>query len=111
VRLSQPPSGPAAAADGAAAAAPDGAAAVEFVDITEQAGIRFRHDNGARGKKFMPETIGSGVAFLDYDNDGWQDLLFMNGEPWPGDPGPRDTLRLYRNNRDGPSATGRARPA
>src|SRR5262249_35803995 len=57
--------------------------AVRFTDITEAAGIRFRHTNGAFGKKLLPETMGSGVAFLDYDNDGHQDLLFVNSCPWP----------------------------
>ncbi len=48
------------------------------------AGIHFRHTNGAFGKKYLPETLGSGVAFLDADNDGWQDILFVNGRNWPG---------------------------
>src|SRR5207253_1761490 len=52
--------------------------AVRFIDITEAAGIHFQHSNGAFGKKLLPETMGSGVAFLDYDNDGHQDLLFIN---------------------------------
>jgi len=75
--------------------------AVRFVEISEQAGIHFIHNNGATGKKYMPETIGSGVAFLDYDNDGWQDLLFINSTNWPGDKSRHSTLKLYRNNGDG----------
>src|ERR1700694_4097630 len=51
---------------------------VHFTDITESAGIRFRHTNGAFGKKLLPETMGSGVAFIDFDNDGRQDILFVN---------------------------------
>ena len=51
---------------------------VKFVDITKDAGIAFVHDNGALGEKLLPETMGAGVAFLDYDNDGDQDLLFVN---------------------------------
>src|SRR4051794_22873192 len=51
---------------------------VAFVDVTEKAGIRFRHTSGAFGKKLLPETMGSGCAFLDFDNDGHQDLLFVN---------------------------------
>src|SRR5437763_4947999 len=42
---------------------------VRFTDITQQAGIRFRHVNGAFGQKLLPETMGSGVAFLDFDRD------------------------------------------
>src|SRR5437879_5324319 len=57
---------------------------VRFTDITDKAGIRFRHTNGSFGKKLLPETMGSGVAFLDYDNDGHQDLLFVNSCSWPG---------------------------
>ena len=44
---------------------------IEFTDVTAEAGIRFKHNSGAFGKKYLPETIGSGAAFLDYDNDGW----------------------------------------
>ncbi len=51
---------------------------VEFTDVTQQAGIRFRHNNGAFGKKYLPETNGSGCAFVDYDNDGWQDVILIN---------------------------------
>src|SRR5215467_2396013 len=53
-------------------------AEVTFTDVTAQAGIRFKHNNGAFGKKYLPETNGSGCAFLDYDNDGWQDILLIN---------------------------------
>src|SRR5947209_3053653 len=59
---------------------------VLFTDITGPAGIKFKHTNGAFGKKLLPETMGSGVAFLDFDNDGRQDILFINSRPWPGDP-------------------------
>ena len=51
---------------------------VRFTDVTGRAGIHFRHNNGAFGKKYLPETMGSGVCVLDYDNDGWQDILFVN---------------------------------
>jgi len=75
---------------------------VRFTDITAKAGIHFHHTNGSFGKKLLPETMGSGVAFLDYDNDGHQDLLFVNGCPWPGhESGQRPTLALYRNKGDG----------
>ncbi|MGA7444716.1 MAG: CRTAC1 family protein, partial [Candidatus Sulfotelmatobacter sp.] len=54
-----------------------------FVDATSSAGIRFQHNSGAFGGKFLPETMGSGCAFLDYDRDGWQDILLVNGMDWP----------------------------
>jgi len=72
-----------------------------FSDVTTQAGIRFQHNSGAFGGKFLPETLGSGCAFLDYDGDGWQDILLVNGADWPGHRKSRSTLRLYRNNRNG----------
>jgi hypothetical protein len=72
-----------------------------FSDVTAQAGIQFQHNSGAFGGKFLPETMGSGCAFLDYDNDGWQDILLINGADWPGHKKSRTTLRLYRNNRNG----------
>jgi hypothetical protein len=77
---------------------------VHFRDITDHAGIHFRHTNGALGKKLLPETMGSGVAFLDYDGDGRQDLLFVNSCFWPGYENgdvPPPTLVLYRNKGDG----------
>src|SRR5690348_5227395 len=58
---------------------PPPAPVVTFADVTAKAGISFRHVNGATGKKWLPETMGSGCAFLDYDNDGWQDILLING--------------------------------
>jgi enediyne biosynthesis protein E4 len=72
-----------------------------FENITRASGIHFVHSNGAFGKKWLPETMGPGVAFLDYDNDGWQDILFVNGTAWPGQPGWHTTPVLYRNNHDG----------
>ncbi|MGB0035861.1 MAG: CRTAC1 family protein [Candidatus Acidiferrales bacterium] len=76
-------------------------AGVHFEDITRAAGIHFVHNNGAFGKKWLPETMGSGVAFIDYDNDGWQDILFVNGKDWPGHGQRHSTLALYHNNHDG----------
>ena len=64
-------------------------------------GLGFRHNSGAYGGKLLPETLGSGCAFLDYDADGWQDILLVNGMDWPGHKRQRSTLRLYRNNRNG----------
>lgn len=72
-----------------------------LVDVTSKSGIRFHHNSGAFGAKYLPETLGSGCAFLDYDNDGWQDILLINGMDWPGHKKERTTLRLYRNNRNG----------
>jgi enediyne biosynthesis protein E4 len=76
-------------------------AQITFRDITAQAGIHFTHNNGAFGKKYLPETMGPGCAFIDYDNDGWPDILLVNGENWPGHGGPQSTLKLYHNNHDG----------
>ncbi|HWP44199.1 MAG TPA: CRTAC1 family protein [Blastocatellia bacterium] len=74
---------------------------IEFVDVTAQAGITFKHNSGAYGKKYMPETVGSGCAFLDYDNDGWQDILLINSMNWPERKGPKSFSALYHNNRNG----------
>ena len=73
-----------------------------FVDVTEAAGIGFVHENGAFGEKYLPETMGSGVAFFDADGDGDQDLLFVNSRRWPGHrTEPEPTAALYRNRGDG----------
>jgi enediyne biosynthesis protein E4 len=74
---------------------------VQLVDITAKAGITFKHNNGAFGGKYLPETLGSGVAVLDFDKDGWQDILLINGMDWPGHHAHRSTMALYRNNHDG----------
>lgn len=57
--------------------------AAKFTDITKEAGITFVHNDGAYGEKLLPETMGGGVAFFDFDNDGHQDLLFVNSTYWP----------------------------
>jgi enediyne biosynthesis protein E4 len=72
-----------------------------FTDVTQKAGIHFRHDSGAFGKKYLPETMGAGGAFFDADGDGAQDLLFVNSTSWPGRPAKKSLPALYRNNRDG----------
>jgi len=72
-----------------------------FVDVTKQSGLEFHHNSGAFGGKYLPETLGSGCAFLDYDADGWQDILLVNGMDWPEHKRTRSTLRLYHNNRNG----------
>jgi hypothetical protein len=72
-----------------------------FNDVTDGAGIHFRHNSGAYGGKLLPETLGSGCAFLDYDADGWEDILLVNGMDWAGHKSQRSTMKLYRNNRNG----------
>jgi len=72
----------------------------KFTDITAASGVKFIHNNGATGDKLLPETMGSGVAILDFDNDGDQDLLFVNGTAWPGKASQGrapTTQALYRN--------------
>ncbi len=74
---------------------------IKFTDITQAAGIDFIHNTGAFGQKYLPETMGSGCAFIDYNNDGWQDILLVNGKDWEGkSTQKRQTMALYRNNRD-----------
>jgi enediyne biosynthesis protein E4 len=74
---------------------------IEFTDVTSEAGIRFKHNSGAFGKKYLPETIGAGCAFIDYDNDGWQDILFINSMDWPENKKRKSFPALYHNNKDG----------
>ncbi len=74
---------------------------ITFRDITRAAGIRFVHVNGAFGKKYLPETMGPGCAFIDYDNDGYPDILLVNGTDFPGHGHSPATLKLYHNNRNG----------
>ncbi|HUQ90234.1 MAG TPA: CRTAC1 family protein [Bryobacteraceae bacterium] len=76
------------------------AAQVKFTDVTRQAGIHFVHHNGNSGKKWLPETLGSGCAFLDADGDGWPDILLINSRSW-SPKAARSLHRLYRNNRNG----------
>jgi len=74
---------------------------VVYTDVTRAAGIRFTHNSGAFGKKYLPETMGSGVAFLDYDGDGNQDLFFVQSADWPEKRRRPTTQVLYRNRGDG----------
>ncbi len=78
-----------------------------FVDVTEQAGINFKHDNGKTEHKHIIETMGSGAVFFDYDTDGDADLYFVNNGPVPGqDVSNQHNNKstgnvLYRNDGDG----------
>ena len=106
----------AAAAMGGANAFPAaGAPGFRFTNVTNAAGIHFQHHSGAYGGKLLPETMGSGCAFLDYDRDGWQDILLINSMDWATDwpavahagtdepvrKRQHATLALYHNNRNG----------
>lgn len=74
---------------------------IHFTDITAQAGIHFVRNSGAFGKKYLPETMGSGVCIIDYNNDGWPDIFFVNSMDWPGHGNRASYPALYRNNHDG----------
>jgi hypothetical protein len=77
---------------------------VTFTDVTAAAGITFVHNNGAYGEKLLPETMGGGVAFFDYDGDALADLLFVNSTYWPGQtPAGKSptTSALYHNEGGG----------
>jgi hypothetical protein len=86
---------------------------IAFEDTTAKAGINFKHVNGAFGKKWLPETMGSGLAWIDYDGDGFQDLFLVNGREWTAEekalakqvsinaPGGSATCKLYKNNGNG----------
>jgi enediyne biosynthesis protein E4 len=77
-------------------------ATIHFTDVTAMAGIVFRHEAGATGKKWYPETMGAGGGFVDFDGDGWVDILLVNGRGWPGErQSPEPTMQLYRNLGDG----------
>jgi len=84
-----------------AISAPPESSSIQFRDITQRAGIHFVHNNGAFGKKYLPETMGPGVAFIDYDNEGWPDIFLVNGMDWPGHEQKQSTPKLYHNNHDG----------
>jgi enediyne biosynthesis protein E4 len=74
---------------------------IEFTDVSAESGIHFKHNSGAFGKKYLPETLGAGCAFLDFDNDAWQDILLVNSTAWPERKTPATFLALYHNNQDG----------
>jgi hypothetical protein len=88
-----PPAGP--------APIPEAPIPVIFTDVTAAAGIRFEHQSGARGRKYLPETMGSGLAWFDFDGDGRPDLFFVNGTDWPESRRGSYSQALYRNRGDG----------
>jgi len=90
--------------------APAQSSPIRFTNITDAAGIGFVHNNGAFGKKWLPETLGPGCAFIDYDNDGYPDILLINGQDWSShEIHGRTTMKLYHNNKDGTFADVTAR--
>ncbi len=88
----------------------DSAAPGRFVEISQRLGVNFQHQASHTSKKYLPETMGSGVALFDYDNDGRLDIFFVNGAPL-SDPTPKGTIpqktgpkygsRLYHQKADG----------
>jgi hypothetical protein len=90
-----------ALASASALAQDRGGIGFRFEDVTQRAGIRFVHNDGGFGAKYLPECMGSGCAFLDYDRDGWQDILLVQSMDWPGHKKQRTVMKLYRNNRNG----------
>ncbi|HYX82334.1 MAG TPA: VCBS repeat-containing protein, partial [Gemmatimonadales bacterium] len=71
----------------------------ELTDVTAASGLHFTHYTGASGRKYLPEALGAGAAFLDIDNDGWHDVIVANGTEWAGrTPPDHPTARLFRNN-------------
>lgn len=81
------------------AAAPP-ATDVKLTEVTAAAGIKFVHNAGKAGKKYLPETVGAGGAFFDFDGDGWQDILLVNSKDW-APKGRKSLSALYRNNKNG----------
>lgn len=84
---------------------PSTTSVAHFADVTESSGLDFVHVSGAYGKKYFPEIMGGGCAFLDYDLDGDADIVFPNGRFWKAHhrraDSPRPTMALYRNDGHG----------
>jgi len=80
-----------------------GATPIRFRNATEASGIHFVHTDGSSGKRYVVETVTAGLGLIDFDADGWPDILFLNGAPLPGTakPARMPTNALYHNNRDG----------
>src|SRR5260370_22097768 len=74
---------------------------IQFRDVTQAAGIRFAHNSGAFGKKFLPETMGPRVPFIDYDNDGWPDAFLGNGLDLPRPPPKTSPPHIYHHQHPG----------
>jgi hypothetical protein len=85
----------------AKAPAPPAGSDIRFTDITAASGIKFTHNSGRAGKKYLPETLGSGAALFDADGDGWLDVLLINSRDWKPKPGKKSLPALYRNNHNG----------
>ncbi len=75
-------------------------AQVQFTDVTKAAGIQFIHNSGRAGKHWLPETMGAGCIFFDYDGDGWPDIFLVNSKDWTPK-GRKSIGALYHNNRNG----------
>ncbi len=99
--ISRPPAAESSPIDVVEQAAPRPSGPITFTEVTQQAGIHFKHNSGAFGAKLLPETMGSGVCVIDYDNDGWPDIFFVNSMDWPGHANEKSYPALYHNNRDG----------
>lgn len=80
---------------------PPPACDVRLTDVASEVGIDFVHDRGASAAKHLPETMGAGLSWLDYDGDGWLDLYVVQSAAFPPGPGPRSPDRLFRNRGDG----------
>jgi hypothetical protein len=88
--------------DGLSGSALQQRAAVTFTNIASQAGINFKHQNGASPQKFMPETMGGGALIFDYDGDGWPDIFLVNGGSFVDTRAAAAARHgLYRNNGNG----------
>src|SRR5436853_361175 len=74
---------------------------ISFRDVAPSAGLRFERTNGATGRKWLPETMGGGGGFVDYDNDGWPDIVLVDGRDWHGIAGrsQHQSVRLFHNDR------------